>query len=150
MQADFSIHVQKLADDIGRELDAADIWQCFESCYLPRPTDRYVLVDYEEHGPVGQRLFVGRVAIDGEARSLSGRGNGLISGVVAALEETGGSVLDVVDYQEHAIGRGANAQAAAYVECRTIDGRTVFGAGIDPDVATASVQALLSAANNAR
>ncbi|USI74536.1 2-isopropylmalate synthase [Sphingomonas morindae] len=150
MQADFSAHVQKLADAIGRELDTGDIWQCFENCYLPRQTDRFALVDYEETGPVGQRIFVGRVAIDGEVRSLSGRGNGLISGVVAALEVAGEPLLDVADYQEHALGHGANAQAAAYVECRTPDGRTVFGAGIDTDVATASVRALLSAANNAR
>lgn len=149
MQADFSAHVQKLADDTGRELDAGDIWQCFESRYLPRPIDRFGLVDYQESGPAGQRLFVGRIAIDGEVRSLSGRGNGLISGVVAALEDAGGPLLDVADYQEHAIGHGVDAQAAAYVECRTMDGRTVFGVGIDPDVATASVRALLSAANNA-
>lgn len=148
MQIDFSKHVQKLADDLGRELNAADIWQCFEANYLPRSTDRFVLVDYEETGPVGQRRFVGRIAIDGEVRSLSGRGNGLISGVVVTLQEGGGPTIDVADYQEHAIGHGANAQAAAYVECRTPDGRTIFGAGIDPDVATASVRALLSAANN--
>ncbi|UYO44275.1 2-isopropylmalate synthase [Rhodopseudomonas palustris] len=149
MQADFSTHVQKLADDLGRELDTSDIWQCFAGCYLQRPSDRFVLVDYKETGPVGQRTFIGRIAIDGEVRSLSGRGNGLISGVVAALQDTGGPVLDVADYQEHAIGSGASAQAAAYVECRTSDGRTVFGTGIDPDVATASVRALLHAANNA-
>ena len=47
--------------------------------------------------------------------------------------------LDVADYQEHAIGSGRDTQAAAYVECRTPDGRTVFGVGIDADVATASV-----------
>ncbi|MFT0879401.1 2-isopropylmalate synthase [Rhodopseudomonas sp. G2_2311] len=149
MQADFSTHVQKLADDLGRELNTSDIWQCFAGCYLQRPTDRFVLVDYEETGPVGRRTFVGHIAIDGEVRSLSGRGNGLISGVVAALQDAGGPVLDVADYQEHAIGSGASAQAAAYVECRTSDGRTVFGTGIDPDVATASVRALLHAANNA-
>ncbi|NIE81096.1 2-isopropylmalate synthase [Asaia sp. As-1742] len=149
MQADFSAHVQKLADEIGRELDAADIWRCFEICYLPCPTDRFVLVDYEERGPAGQRLFVGRIAIDGKVRSLSGRGNGLISGIVAALADAGGPLLDVVDYQEHAMGRGTDARAAAYVECRTAEGRAVFGAGIDPEVATASVRALLSAANNA-
>ena len=149
MQADFSTHVQKLADDLGRELNTSDIWQCFAGCYLQRPTDRFVLVDYKETGPVGQRTFIGRIAIDGEVRSLSGRGNGLISGVVAALQDAGGPVLDVADYQEHAIGSGATAQAAAYVECRTSDGRTVFGTGIDPDVATASVRALLHAANNA-
>lgn len=149
MQADFSTHVQKLADDLGRELNTSDIWQCFAGCYLQRPTDRFMLVDYKETGPVGQRTFIGRIAIDGEVRSLSGRGNGLISGVVAALQDAGGPVLDVADYQEHAIGSGASAQAAAYVECRTSDGRTVFGTGIDPDVATASVRALLHAANNA-
>lgn len=149
MQADFSMHVQKLADDLGRELNTSDIWQCFAGCYLPRPTDRFVLVDYKETGPVGQRTFIGRIAIDGEVRSLSGRGNGLISGVVAALQAAGGPALDVADYQEHATGSGATAQAAAYVECRTSDGRTVFGTGIDPDVATASVRALLHAANNA-
>ncbi|MFT3940432.1 2-isopropylmalate synthase [Rhodopseudomonas sp.] len=149
MQADFSTHVQKLADDLGRELNTSDIWQCFAGCYLQRPADRFVLVDYKETGPVGQRTFIGRIAIDGEVRSLSGRGNGLVSGVVAALQDAGGPVLDVADYQEHAIGSGATAQAAAYVECRTSDGRTVFGTGIDPDVATASVRALLHAANNA-
>ncbi|MBE9606012.1 2-isopropylmalate synthase [Acetobacteraceae bacterium H6797] len=148
MQADFSAHVQKLADDIGRELNTADIWQCFESRYLPRPSDRFVLVDYEQTGPVGQRMFVGRIAIDGEVRSLSGRGNGLISGSVAALEVAGGPSLDVVDYQEHAIGHGTKAHAAAYVECRTTEGQVVFGAGIDRDIATASVRAILSAANN--
>ena len=61
MQADFSAHVQKLSDDLGRELNASDIWRCFESCYLQRPTDRFVLVDYEEIGPVGQRTFIGRI-----------------------------------------------------------------------------------------
>lgn len=149
MQGDFSTHVQKLADDMGRELNAADIWRCFESCYLPRLADRFVLVDYHETGRVGQRLFVGHIAIDGEVRSLSGSGNGLISGVVAALEDASGPSLDVVDYQEHAIGQGTKARAAAYVECRTAEGRTAFGVGIDSDIATASVRAILSAANNA-
>ena len=149
LQADFSRHVQALADEAGRELDAGDIWALFERTYLTRPADRYSLRDYEETGAAGQRLFVGRVSIDGEERSISGRGNGLISGVVAALGEAGGPVLDVVDYSEHAIGHGADAQAAAYVECRAADGRTLFGAGLDTDIATASVRAVLSAANRA-
>ena len=55
--------------------------------------------------------------------------------------------LDIVDYSEHAMGHGGNVQAAAYVEAKTDDGRTVFGVGIDTDVATASVRALLGAAN---
>ncbi|TXC70588.1 2-isopropylmalate synthase [Sphingomonas ginsenosidivorax] len=149
LQADFSRHTQALADRTSKELDASDIWSLFERTYLPQATDRFVLRDYEESGQVGHRLFVGHVAVDGEDRSISGRGNGLISGVIAALGESTGPTLDVVDYNEHAIGHGADAQAAAYVECRTADGRTVFGVGIDGDIATASVRAVLSAANRA-
>ncbi|MDF2383425.1 2-isopropylmalate synthase [Nostoc ellipsosporum NOK] len=149
MQADFSRHVQALADETSRELNAADIWGRFEQTYLPGAGDRFALVDYEETGAAGQRVFVGRIAVDGEARSISGRGNGLISGVIDALAGTTGPALDVVDYSEHAIGHGADAQAAAYVECRTAEGRTVFGVGIDADIATASVRAVLSAANRA-
>ncbi|HWU95792.1 MAG TPA: 2-isopropylmalate synthase [Sphingomonas sp.] len=147
MQADFSRHVQALADETSRELNAADIWGRFEQTYLPGDKDRFALVDYEETGAAGSRVFVGRLAVDGETRSISGRGNGLISGVIDALAGTTGPALDVVDYSEHAIGHGADAQAAAYVECRTADGRTVFGVGIDADIATASVRAVLSAAN---
>jgi len=149
LQADFSRHVQALADETSRELGAADIWARFEQTYLPRPADRFVLRDYEESGAAGQRLFVGRVAVDGEERSIAGRGNGLISGVVAALADSTGPTLDVVDYSEHAIGHGADAQAVAYVECRSADGRTIFGVGLDTDIATASVRAVLSAANRA-
>ena len=149
LQADFSRHVQALADEAGRELTAADIWARFEQVYLPRVTDRFVLKDYEEGGAAGDRVFVGRVAVGGEEQSISGRGNGLISGVIAALGASTGPALDVIDYSEHAIGVGADAQAVAYVECRTEDGRTVFGVGLDTDVATASVRAVLSAANRA-
>ncbi|MEG8045477.1 2-isopropylmalate synthase [Sphingomonas aerolata] len=149
LQADFSRHVQAYADETSRELNAADIWQMFERTYLPHANDRVELRDYEESGTAGQRVFIGRVAIDGEERSISGRGNGLISGVIAAIAESTGPTLDVVDYNEHAIGHGADAQAAAYVECRTAAGKTVFGVGMDTDIATASVRAVLSAANRA-
>jgi 2-isopropylmalate synthase len=149
MQADFSRHVQALADETSRELNAADISALFDRVYLPGDQARIQLVDYEESGAAGSRVFVGHLAIDGAQRSISGRGNGLISGVIDALGGSTGPMLDVVDYSEHAIGHGADAQAAAYVECRTEDGRTVFGVGIDADIATASVRAVLSAANRA-
>ncbi len=148
LQADFSRHVQVLADRTSRELDAGDIWHLFQTIYLPGPNDRFVLRDFQESAAAGERVFVGRVAVDGVERSITGRGNGLISSVIAALADSGGPVLDVVDYNEHAIGYGADAQAAAYVECRTDDGRSIFGVGIDTDIGTASVRAVLSAANH--
>jgi 2-isopropylmalate synthase len=146
MQADFSRHVQALADGAGRELNAGDIWGVFEAAYLGNT--RFVLGDYEEtRASNGDRIFVGTVHVDGQARSLSGRGNGLISSIVAALNAAFDVSLDVVDYTEHTLGIGSDAQAAAYVECSLRDGRRVFGVGIDADVATASVRAVLGAAN---
>lgn len=147
MQAEFSRAVQALADETSRELNAEDIWGLFRTSYFLDGSGRFALVDYQERQDNLARLFVGRVRLDGEERAISGRGNGLISSVLAALRDECGVELDVADYVEHAIGHGADAQAAAYVECRTPDGRTFFGVGIDADVATASVRAVLSAAN---
>jgi 2-isopropylmalate synthase len=149
MQADFSRHVQRVADETSRELNAADIWGAFEAAYLPSDSDRFELVDYSEsHGAAGQaRTFVGQLRLDGETRSISGKGNGLLSSLLSALRDDCGVDLDVVDYSEHAIGNGSDAQAAAYLECTLPDGTRVFGAGIDADVATATVRAALSAAN---
>ena len=149
LQADFSRHVQRLADEAGRELNASDIWALFEATYLPRQADRIALIDYHETGAAGARVFVGTVKVDGTAQSISGRGNGLISSVVAALNSACGVEIDVADYNEHAIGAGSDVQAAAYLECRDGHGRTIFGVGIDADIATASVRAVLSAANAA-
>lgn len=150
MQADFSRVVQALADESSRELNAADIWGAFRAHYHLDAEQPVKLVDYHEGLAVpggSGRSFVGRIEMRGEARSISGRGNGLISSVLAALREGLGVEMDVVDYSEHAIGAGTDVQAAAYVECVSTDGTKVFGVGLDQDVATASVRAALSAAN---
>ncbi|WP_257538340.1 2-isopropylmalate synthase [Sphingobium sp. CFD-1] len=148
MQADFSRVVQALADQSSRELNAADIWGAFEDHYRLSGDQPYRLIDYHEGGAAGDRIFTGKIAYQGGERSISGRGNGLLSSVLAALRDELGVDLDIADYSEHAIGAGTDVAAAAYVECRTSDGRTVFGIGTDTDVATASVQAVLSAANS--
>ncbi|HTM96554.1 MAG TPA: alpha-isopropylmalate synthase regulatory domain-containing protein, partial [Croceibacterium sp.] len=147
MQADLSRVVQELADTTSRELNAGDIWSAFTQHYCLGADQPLKLLDYQETGPAGDRLFLGKVALDGAERTVSGRGNGLISSVLAALREEMGIDLDVTDYSEHAIGTGRDVQAAAYVECMSSDGHVVFGVGLDSDIATASVQAVLSAAN---
>jgi len=148
MQADFSKVVQSLADESSRELNAGDIWAAFEDHYRLSGEQPYRLIDYNETGHAGDRIFTGKIVHKGGERSISGRGNGLISSVLAALRDELGVDLEVADYSEHAIGAGTDVAAAAYVECRTPDGRTIFGIGTDTDVATASVQAVLSAANS--
>ena len=150
MQADFSRRVQAMADQLGRELNAVDIWDAFKAAYHVQTTDKkFQLVDYEEsRGSDGTRIFVGKIAVDGGEQSVSGRGNGLISSVVSTLEEAFDLDLKVLDYTEHALGTGRDAKAAAYLMCQSGD-RVIWGCGIDEDVATASVRAVLSAANSA-
>ena len=151
LQVDFSQHVQHLADQLGRELNADDIWQTFQRSYFVggQPAT-FELVDYEEtRASDGARLFAGTITVGGKHHQVSGRGKGLVSSVLATLRQTFGLEIEVADYFEHALGKGADARAAAYLECVLADGRTVWGVGIDEDVATASVRAILSAANSA-
>lgn len=149
MQADFSKHVQRMADELGRELNAADIWEAFKSAYhVQTHPKHFQLVDYEEsRASDGTRIFAGKIAVEGGEQSVSGRGNGLISSVVATLEEAFDLDLKVLDYTEHALGSGRDARAAAYLKCESGD-RVIWGCGIDEDIATASVRAVLSAANS--
>jgi 2-isopropylmalate synthase len=149
-QIDFSRKVQEIADRTGKELSAENIWSAFEGAYHMAGPQKYELVEYEEPGPhrSGQnRVFVGRVRIAGKEVSITGRGNGLISSAVSALNEKCGTGIEVVDYHEHALNRGSDSRAVAYIECRTADDRRIYGVGIDTDIATASVKAVISAAN---
>ncbi|HEX7799640.1 MAG TPA: 2-isopropylmalate synthase [Asticcacaulis sp.] len=149
-QIDFSKKIQDITDASSRELSSAEIWDAFQSAYHLNGEQKYGLIEYEQSGPVrsgAPRTFVGRISHDGVEASVIGHGNGLISSAVKALNDQYGLDLDVVDYAEHALKQGSDGQAAAYVEARASDGRSVFGVGIDDDVATASVKAVLSAAN---
>ena len=151
LQADFSRHVQQLADELGRELDAQDIWRTFREAYFVGADHAvFELVDYEEtRATDGARLFAGTITVDGRPTTVSGRGKGLVSSVISTLRQTFGLELEVLDYSEHALGQGSEARAAAYLECALPDGRIMWGVGIDEDIATASVRAILSAANGA-
>ena len=152
MQANFSLTVQELSDETGRELTSADIFDAFQSRYnlIPDENARFELVDFNKSVDPRQgveRIFAGTIRIDGEEQSLSGRGNGLISSLANALEDALGGALEIVDYSEHAIGHGTDARAAAYVECRIAGGPLLYGVGNSRDVATAGVRAILSAVN---
>ena len=111
--------------------------------------DRYGKILCETRAADGTRIFAGTIEVDGKAQSVSGRGNGLISSVVATLEDSFGVQMEVCDYSEHALSTGSDARAAAYVQCALPEGRLIWGCGIDEDIATASVRAVVSAANSA-
>jgi len=88
-----------------------------------------------------------RPKVEGQEQVLQGSGNGPIDAFVVALSEYLGRSIDVMDYHEHAIGAGADAQAASYVELRVDKGKPVHGVGMSPDIVTASLKAIISALN---
>ncbi|MBB5717253.1 2-isopropylmalate synthase [Stakelama sediminis] len=150
LQAHFSRHVQQLADETSRELNADDIWTAFAQAYRLEGAQPVELTDWDERrAENGDRIFTGTLDMHGKKRSVSGRGNGLLSSVLAAIADANGPALDIQSYSEHAIGQGSRTHAAAYVETTDAHGTVHWGVGIDEDVATASVRAVLSAVNSA-
>jgi len=151
LQIEFASAVQREADRSGKELTAKDIYATFRAEYLDGGAIAFVDHTTLPTGKSGaERRIEARVRVDGRETTLEGEGNGPIAAYVDALSKTGVSV-DVVDYREHAIkgDRGAKAEAAAYVEA-TVDGRTLFGVGIDSNIVAASLKAVTSAVNRAR
>ena len=151
LQIEFSKIVQRIADETGKELAPADIHAAFKAEYLDAEAP-LSLIEHgtEPRGPnSGPRTLTAVVKRDGKAATIKGKGNGPIDAFLDALRQDCKLDLHVVDYREHAICEGEDAQAAAYVEVKTSDDRTLFGVGIDPDIVTASLRALVSAANRA-
>ncbi|WP_296497168.1 alpha-isopropylmalate synthase regulatory domain-containing protein, partial [uncultured Actinomyces sp.] len=83
----------------------------------------------------------------GQEKHLTATGNGPLDAFVTALEGMGLSVR-ILDYAEHALSEGRDAQAASYVECE-VDGQVLWGVGIDPSITTSSFKAVISALNRA-
>ncbi len=148
LQIEFSAAVQAVMDTEGRELAAADIHAIFEREYrLADGAD----APRVEHTAMRERAD-GRVALQasvsaaGRTIALEGSGNGPVDAFVAGLAHATGVPIAVLDYHEHAIGEGAQARAAAYLEMRVGpagEGRTLFGVGIDANIVSASMKAVL-------
>ena len=143
-----------LADELGRELNADDIWQRVPRASITSDAARSTSswsTTRKPAPPTAPASSPARSRVDGKVQSVSGRGNGLISSVVATLDETlrrASSKSATTPSTRSATG--SDARAAAYVECATARRPHRSGAcGIDEDVATASVRAVLSAANSA-
>jgi 2-isopropylmalate synthase len=102
-----------------RTVQASDIWDVFQRVYKLNTPQHFQLVDYEEtrRQPTAPACSPARSSVDGKEQSVSGRGNGLISSVVATLATALACSLRCKDYTEHAMTAGSDARAAAYVEC---------------------------------
>jgi 2-isopropylmalate synthase len=139
--------VQQVTDGSGKELPPSEVIALFERTYL-LPHGRMTLLDYEVQHPAPDRCHVrARLRVgDGEV-SIDGQGKGAIDAFVHAVEAHLATTLTVVDYSEHALGVGADAEAVAYVKLEGNGCPSAFGVGRDRDIVVASLRAVVQAVN---
>jgi len=146
LQIEFSRVVQARTDEEGGEVTPAEMWQAFSDEYLA--DGAMALLGHHTSSVVDAKDALSvEIRADGQPRQVEGTGNGPISAFCDALASVGMDVR-VLDYAEHALSAGSDAQAAAYVECE-IGGRAWWGVGVDANTVTASLRAVLSALNRA-
>jgi 2-isopropylmalate synthase len=147
LQIEFSQVVQAAMDATGKEFTAADLWALFDKEYgiASNGVPQHHLA--EEGG--GQVAITAQVQMGGRAFGLKGIGNGPIDAFVAGLAHVTGQPVRVLDYHEHAVASGANAKAVAYIELR-IGERTMFGVGMDANIVSASLKAIVSGVQRAQ
>ena len=149
LQIEFSQVVQSVTDLSGKEVRAADIWQIFEQHYLRDGRYGYDAHHLVEDSKTASVKLACELTVDGAPVALEGQGNGPIDAFVEAISRHTGRSVSVVDYHEHALTGGANARAVSYIEVKVDDGRALFGVGVDANIVTASLKAILSALNRA-
>jgi 2-isopropylmalate synthase len=147
LQIEFSRVIQGHTDAEGGEISPARMWEIFSAEYLSEGP--VALLDQQTSSVVeGKHALTAEIVADGSVRQVEGVGNGPISAFCDALA-TVGVTARVLDYHEHALTEGTDAQAAAYVECE-IGGQAFWGVGVDTNTVTASMRAVLSAVNRSR
>ena len=159
LQIEFSRAVQRHTDDEGGEMTLEAIWDAFRAEYLDRETPLKLNSVHTSSAAGEKDALTVNVYVDGEIRTLEGTGNGPIAAFVDAINglaadevAKGNAMFDnrtdvrVLDYHEHALSSGGDALAAAYVECAVGD-QIVWGVGVDANIVTASLKAVISAVN---
>ena len=148
LQIEFSQVVQRVMDDAGKELTAADLHAIFEREYAIGDAGAAVVQPQMTELAGGATKLSAEVVLGGWVGHVQGEGNGPIDAFVNALSARLGQEVRVLDYHEHAIGSGADARAVAYLEIRVGD-VTRHGVGIDGSIVRASMQAILSGLSRA-
>jgi 2-isopropylmalate synthase len=147
LQIEFSRVVQGHTDAEGGEVPAGQMWEIFSDEYLA--AGPVSLLDHQTSSVIdAKHVLAAEVSVAGRPQQVEGVGNGPISAFCDALDSIGVTAR-VLDYAEHALTEGTDAQAAAYVECE-IGGQVFWGVGIDTNTVTASMRAVLSAVNRSR
>ncbi len=153
LQIEMRDDVQRVTDEEGVELPSSRIHERFLERYISQPNGQ---VKYKDHSTFtdpkseGSRLVEVQITDGGVEKILKARGNGPVAGFVSALNAEFALNLSVKDYSEHSLQQGSDASAICYMEIEDTDsGKRWFGAGIHGNIVTASLEALVSAANRA-
>jgi 2-isopropylmalate synthase len=150
LQVEFSKTIQQITDDTGAELVPRQIWAAFEQEYLD--VDGGISLEKLEldKDSQGERGVSASLHVGGQSRTVQGAGNGPIDALVAGLRKDLKLNLEVLDYHQHSVGKGANAVSVAYVEAALEGEGASWGVGRHENIVTASVLAVLSALNRIR
>ncbi len=146
LQVEFSKIAQERMDRDGKELTSPELWSLFQRTYLLIDAP-LVLVKQQmvPTSPDNRELAATLRRADGSTLTIEGNGNGPIDAFVDALQRAFPVEFSFLDYHEHAVGRGADATAACYVEIQDASGRILHGVGMDPNIVMASLKSTLSA-----
>lgn len=153
LQIEFSQVVQQRTDTEGGEVSSGAMWQIFQDEYLPVDEQaakwgRFEIFSTATRSELGSDVSLTVKMRDGDdTRQFEGVGNGPIAAFLSILGRDGVEVR-LFDYVEHTMAASGDARAAAYVELE-VNGKTLWGVGIDPDISTASLKAIVSAVNRA-
>lgn len=145
MREDVGYTVKDVSDHLHKELPADEVYEVFKETYVnvSDPVE-FLEVHFKQEKGISTELILN---INGEHKILRGRGNGRLDAVSNALKDSMGIAYTISTYEEHALQKGSNSQACAYVAIAGDDDELYWGVGINDDIINASVLALISAVN---
>jgi len=149
LQIDFSNIIQKITDTEGTELAPQRIYDAFIETYTVSDNDRFRFVDYQTCSDPADKnncIILTEITDNGVSRTIEGKGNGVIDGFINAFSRYLGIRLSVLDYSEHSLQKRSDATAICYMEIACPQG-TIFGVAIDNNITSASLAAVIAAAN---
>ena len=149
LQREFGPIANDAVDQLGREVSGAELKAMFEREYLGR-TSPWQLQSFATESRNGQVRCRARFLRHGVPVEFTGEGNGPLAALVNGFVTTGHPRFEITNYSEHALGAGEEANAIAYIQIKHAGGKSVWGAGVDPNIELASVRAVLSALNRSR
>jgi 2-isopropylmalate synthase len=145
LQIEFSRVVQQVTEVSGQEIKPDEIWELFNQHYLD--SDKVIsLEDFSIKKAEGRETFNAKIDYFGKELSISGEGDGVLNAFVTGLKKAIKIDFEIMEYGEHALGQGADAEAVTYIQLKC-DGRRYSGVAISKDIIASSLNALMGAAS---